>query len=137
MDERQPQGLLSLRVLARLLDYPCAELQAAAGELAAILDDETRLPEPLRKRLGQWCQRLAQSDLLDLQEAYVELSLPVFKHLGPLMDELSFDAAYRGADYSTVGKVGAYKFSGTYGPLDWLKFRSTYSRSVRAPSGYS
>ena len=88
MDERQPQGLLSLRVLARLLDYPCAELQAAAGELAAILDDETRLPEPLRKRLGQWCQRLAQSDLLDLQEAYVELfdrgrsvSLLLFEHV--------------------------------------------------------
>ncbi|KRV73684.1 nitrate reductase molybdenum cofactor assembly chaperone [Pseudomonas citronellolis] len=88
MDERQPQGLLSLRVLARLLDYPCAELQAAAGELAAILDDETRLPEPLRRRLGQWCQRLAQSDLLDLQEAYVELfdrgrsvSLLLFEHV--------------------------------------------------------
>lgn len=70
----------------------------------------------------------------NVKEAYIELALPVFKHFGPLMDELSFDAAYRGADYSTVGKVGAYKFSGTYGPVEWLKFRSTYSRSVRAPN---
>lgn len=70
----------------------------------------------------------------NVKEAYAEVSLPVFKGFAPLLDELTFDAAYRGADYSTVGNVGAYKFSGTYGPISWLKLRSTYSRAIRAPN---
>jgi iron complex outermembrane recepter protein len=70
----------------------------------------------------------------NVKEAYVEFSAPLFKDAGPLMQELTLDAAYRGADYSTVGRVGAYKFSGTYGPVSWLKLRSTYSRAIRAPN---
>ncbi|MFC3068277.1 TonB-dependent receptor plug domain-containing protein [Phenylobacterium soli] len=70
----------------------------------------------------------------NVKEAYVEVNAPVFKGFAPLLDELTFDAAYRGADYSTVGNVGAYKFSGTYGPVSWLKLRSTYSRAIRAPN---
>jgi nitrate reductase delta subunit len=82
------QGLRSLRVLARLLDYPTAELQAAAAELAAILHGETRLQPGLRQRFAEWCQRLADSELLDLQAEYVELfdrgratSLLLFEHV--------------------------------------------------------
>ncbi|MCY1328310.1 Nitrate reductase molybdenum cofactor assembly chaperone NarJ [compost metagenome] len=81
-------GLLSLRVLARLLDYPGAELQAASAEAIAILDAEERLPAPLRAQLTQWCRELAAGDLLDLEEAYVELfdrgratSLLLFEHV--------------------------------------------------------
>jgi outer membrane receptor protein involved in Fe transport len=70
----------------------------------------------------------------NVSEAYIELSQTIFKDWRPLMQELTLDAAFRGADYSTVGKVGAYKFSGTYAPVQWLKFRSTYSRSIRAPN---
>ena len=69
-----------------------------------------------------------------VSEGYVEVNLPVFKDFAPLLQELTVDAAYRGANYSTVGKVGAYKFSGTYGPVNWLKLRTTYSRAIRAPN---
>lgn len=90
MDEHQSseQGLLSLRALARLLDYPCAQLQGAYAELIAILDAEPRLPSALREQLAHWCQSLAASELLDLQEAYVDLfdrgratSLLLFEHV--------------------------------------------------------
>ncbi|MEP9315942.1 nitrate reductase molybdenum cofactor assembly chaperone [Pseudomonas sp. LABIM340] len=81
-------GLLSLRVLARLLDYPTAELQAACAEAVEILDGEDRLPLKLRAELAQWCAELAAGDLLDLEEAYVELfdrgratSLLLFEHV--------------------------------------------------------
>jgi iron complex outermembrane receptor protein len=70
----------------------------------------------------------------NVKEAYIELSQTIFKDWRPFMQELTLDAAFRGADYSTVGKVGAYKFSGDYAPVSWLKFRSTYSRSIRAPN---
>jgi len=67
-------------------------------------------------------------------EGYVEVNLPFLKDYRPLLQELTVDAAYRGAHYSTVGGVGAYKFSGTYGPTTWLKLRTTYSRAIRAPN---
>ena len=82
------EGLRSLRVLARLLDYPTADLQAAADELAAILHGEARLQPRLRQRFADWCQRLASTELLDLQAEYVELfdrgratSLLLFEHV--------------------------------------------------------
>ncbi|CDF85689.1 respiratory nitrate reductase chaperone NarJ [Pseudomonas knackmussii B13] len=81
-------GLLSLRVLARLLDYPVAELQAASAQAIDILDAEERLPAGLRTQLAQWCRELAATDLLDLQEDYVDLfdrgratSLLLFEHV--------------------------------------------------------
>lgn len=70
----------------------------------------------------------------NVYEGYVEGNLPVFKHFSPGLDELSFDAAYRGSEYSTVGHTDAYKFSGVYGPFRDIKFRGTYSRAVRAPN---
>ena len=69
-----------------------------------------------------------------VSEGYIEVSLPVFKDFAPLFQELTFDVAYRGANYSTVGNAGAYMFKGTYGPVNWVKVRTTYSRAIRAPN---
>jgi nitrate reductase delta subunit len=84
----QAQGLLSLRVLARLLDYPSAELQAASAEMTDLIEAESRWPASLRTQLVQWCRELAASELLDIEEAYVELfdrgratSLLLFEHV--------------------------------------------------------
>ncbi|MBB3140443.1 nitrate reductase molybdenum cofactor assembly chaperone [Halomonas organivorans] len=80
--------MLSLRVLARLLDYPSEALQDAAGEMIEILDAERRLPPALRTALMDWSQRLAEADLMDLQAEYVALfdrgratSLLLFEHV--------------------------------------------------------
>jgi outer membrane receptor protein involved in Fe transport len=70
----------------------------------------------------------------NVSEAYIELSQTIFRDYAPFLQELTVDAAFRGADYSTVGKVSAYKFSGDYAPVRWLKLRTTYSRSIRAPN---
>jgi nitrate reductase delta subunit len=80
--------MLSLRVLARLLDYPTAPLQAAAGEMIEILDTERRLSLTLRTALMDWCQRLHEADLMELQAEYVATfdkgratSLLLFEHV--------------------------------------------------------
>ncbi|QEA40529.1 nitrate reductase molybdenum cofactor assembly chaperone [Pistricoccus aurantiacus] len=80
--------LLSLRVLARLLDYPTAELQDAAPEMVEIIDTERRLPALQRQALSDWCGRIQQADLLDLQAEYVGLfdrgkatALLLFEHV--------------------------------------------------------
>jgi len=69
-----------------------------------------------------------------VSEAYVEVNLPLLKDFAPLLHELTLDAAYRGANYSTVGNVGAYKVEGIYGPVSWAKLRTTYSQAIRAPN---
>lgn len=80
--------MLSLRVLARLLDYPSVALQGAAGEMIELIDAERRLPAALRTALMDWCQRLAEAELLELQAEYVALfdkgrstSLLLFEHV--------------------------------------------------------
>ncbi|SFU52383.1 nitrate reductase molybdenum cofactor assembly chaperone [Halomonas korlensis] len=80
--------MLSLRVLARLLDYPSAELQVAAPEMIEILNAERRWSAALRTRLMDWCQRLLEADLMELQAEYVALfdkgrstSLLLFEHV--------------------------------------------------------
>lgn len=82
------QGLRSLRVLARLLDYPTQALQAAATEMSEVIDAERRWPAPLRGALMAWCRRIADADLLELQAEYVArfdkgraTSLLLFEHV--------------------------------------------------------
>lgn len=82
------QGMRSLRVLARLLDYPTQQLQLAVGELIEIIHAEHRLGVAMRARLEGWCRRLAGAELLDLQAEYVGLfdkgrstSLLLFEHV--------------------------------------------------------
>jgi outer membrane receptor protein involved in Fe transport len=70
----------------------------------------------------------------NVYEGYIEGNFPLFKHYGLGLDELSIDAAFREAHYSTVKDVDAYKVSAIYGPVNWLKFRGTYSSAVRAPN---
>lgn len=70
----------------------------------------------------------------NVTEGYLELSAPIFRDAGPLLDELTIDAAFRGAHYSSVGGVSAYKVGGVYGPASWLRLRGTWSRAVRAPN---
>ncbi|MGM0782714.1 MAG: nitrate reductase molybdenum cofactor assembly chaperone [Pseudomonadota bacterium] len=85
----QPEpGMRSLRVLARLLDYPTPEHQAAAGEMIEVIGAEPRLGGELKRRLMAWCQEMADGDLLELQAEYVALfdkgrstSLLLFEHV--------------------------------------------------------
>lgn len=131
MNDTQPQGLLSLRVLARLLDYPCAELLAASDEMIAILEDDELLPEPLRRQLVQWCQRLAAGNLLDLQEAYVEMfdrgratSLLLFEHVHGESRDRGQAMVNLLAEYETAGFVLDARELPDYLPL-FLEYLST------------
>ncbi|RDB44311.1 nitrate reductase molybdenum cofactor assembly chaperone [Halomonas sp. DQ26W] len=81
-------GMRSLRVLARLLDYPTEALQGAVDELIEAIYVERRLSTALRADLMSWCQRISEADLLELQSEYVALfdkgrahSLLLFEHV--------------------------------------------------------
>ncbi|MDA0785567.1 MAG: nitrate reductase molybdenum cofactor assembly chaperone [Proteobacteria bacterium] len=76
------------KILSALLTYPGEELQAAAGAFAQILEDEAMLPAADRQALDRLIKQIADEDLYELQERYVQLfdrtrsvSLHLFEHV--------------------------------------------------------
>jgi len=78
----------TFKALSALLSYPDEDLQKAAPELLAIIDEEGLLPPESRRVLDPLIEAVATGDLYDLQERYVELfdrtrslSLHLFEHV--------------------------------------------------------
>lgn len=76
------------RALAALIAYPTEALQAATGEIAAVLAEEDLVPAPRRAAIGDLLTELAARDIYDLQERYFALfdrsrtlSLHLFEHV--------------------------------------------------------
>ncbi|MGF1593709.1 MAG: nitrate reductase molybdenum cofactor assembly chaperone [Kiloniellaceae bacterium] len=104
----------TLKVLSLLLTYPEAEMQAAAGEMKAVLAAEKLVPANCLKGLSKLLDELATGDIYDLQERYVllfdrsrSLSLHLFEHIhgesrdrGQAMVDLGEHYALHGLDLS-------------------------------------
>jgi len=69
----------------------------------------------------------------DVKEAFAEISLPVLAHAKGA-DLLSFGAAFRASDYSTIGSTNSWKVDALYAPVPSVRFRGTYAQAVRAPN---
>ena len=57
------------------------------------------------------------SGSFDVKEMFAEVNLPVLKD-APYADRLSFGAAFRASDYSTVGSTNAWKVDVVYAPVE-------------------
>jgi outer membrane receptor protein involved in Fe transport len=70
-----------------------------------------------------------------VKEAFGEIRLPILKDK-PLFEELTVSAAGRVSEYSIgdTGTVYAYNAGIEWSPVDSLRLRGNYSRSVRAPN---
>jgi len=69
----------------------------------------------------------------DVKEAYAEVNVPVLKDL-PFANQLSFRAAGRISDYSTIGSTKTWEIGGDYAPIPDIRFRATLAKAVRAPN---
>ncbi|MCO4320313.1 TonB-dependent receptor domain-containing protein [Aliidiomarina quisquiliarum] len=69
----------------------------------------------------------------DVSEGFVEVNLPLLRGV-KMVDELSIDLAYRGADYSHAGSANAWKVGFVYAPIEDVRFRGTMGVAVRAPN---
>lgn len=89
MLRRKPKNArLTLRVLARLLSYPTAELRSQMPELAAALREEAALGPARLQELEALCAQLEHMDRYAAEERYVETfdrgrqcSLLLFEHV--------------------------------------------------------
>jgi len=78
----------TFKALSALLSYPDEDLQKAAPELRAVIEEEALLPPETRRVLDPLIEAVATGDVYDLQERYVELfdrtrslSLHLFEHV--------------------------------------------------------
>ncbi len=69
----------------------------------------------------------------DLNEAYIELDIPILADLA-FAKELNFNVATRYSDYSNFGETLNSKFSVRWRPMDGLLFRGTWAEGFRAPA---
>jgi iron complex outermembrane recepter protein len=68
---------------------------------------------------------------IDVKEAYSEVQVPLLKDI-LLAKKLSVNVAGRWADYTGSGSIWSYKYGLDWQTFDWLRFRGTFSRDVRA-----
>jgi len=77
---------------------------------------------------------------VDVYELYGELQVPLVTGR-PFFEELTFSAQYRYSDYTADGNgvsngfsTDAFGFGGVWSPVEDIKFRAQFQRSVRAPN---
>lgn len=69
----------------------------------------------------------------DVVEGFLEVKLPLLSDT-PFFKLLEVGGAVRVADYSTVGSIVSYNGTVTWQPVEDIRLRGSYSRSVRAPN---
>ena len=69
----------------------------------------------------------------DVGDVFAEVNVPLLSGQA-LAEELTFDAAVRFSNYSTVGNTLTWKTGLNWAPTDDLRFRGAYSIAVRAPN---
>ena len=72
---------------------------------------------------------------LEVYEAYGEVRVPILADL-PFARELTLEGAFRVSDYNlgNVGTVETYNGGVVWAPVDSLRLRGSYARSVRVPT---
>ncbi|MFC4254564.1 TonB-dependent receptor [Altererythrobacter xixiisoli] len=66
-------------------------------------------------------------------EFFAEVKVPLLADT-PFFNYLEVGGAVRLADYSTVGGVTSWNVTAVWSPVEDLRFRGTYAKSVRAPN---
>ena len=69
----------------------------------------------------------------DVYDVFAEFYAPILADM-PGAELLALEGAVRVSDYSTVGKVEAYKIGGEWSPVEGLRFRALFNTAVRAPN---
>ncbi len=119
--------------LGSTLELPGGSIGFAVGAEYRREASESDPADEIRDGLT-WVGPIAESSgSFDVKELFAEVKLPVLRD-APYASRLSFGAAFRASDYSTVGKTNTWKLDGIYAPVRSLTLRATYAQAVRAPN---
>lgn len=74
-----------------------------------------------------------ESGKYDVTDMFAEVSIPLLSGV-PLAENLTLEAAFRQADYSTIGDASTWKANVIWAPVEDFVFRGSVSQAVRAPN---
>ena len=106
---------------------------AFGGEYRKETSDFVSDPLEQQGALADLAQITPESGSFNVKEGFAELNAPLLKNTR-FAELLSFGAAIRLSDYSTVGGTTTWAVNGIYAPIRDIRFRATYSEAVRAPN---
>lgn len=69
----------------------------------------------------------------NIAEGFGELAVPILRD-APFVHELELNGAFRYTDYSVSGAMRAWKVGAKWTPVEDIRFRSTWSQDIRAPT---
>jgi len=82
---------------------------------------------------GQGGATLPVAGAFDVYEVFGELRIPLVENQ-PFFKELTLETGYRYSDYSVGFSTDTYKLGGDWKPVEDLRLRAGFNRSVRAPN---
>ena len=145
-----PAAPRTLRVLARLLGYPDAELRANLAAMSQVLHEEAVLPKARLAELDALLAQIGRLDALDAEADYVQLfdsgrrtSLHLFEHVhgdsrerGPAMIDLA-QTYEKGGLYLAEGEMPDYlpvvlEYASTQPPAQARAFLSEVAHILNA-----
>lgn len=125
---KNTQNIFSASLTGDLFSLPAGEVKYAAGVEARKEKLESRDTVTLTSRLFRFAQ--PQDAEQSVKEVYLETLVPILSG----NQTLELEAAGRLSDYDTVGTTEAWKVGFNYAPVEDIRFRGSYSTSVRAPN---
>jgi iron complex outermembrane recepter protein len=130
------QTIIEAQFTGDLFELPAGTL-AAAGGISYRKDKIDDVPGEFSINRNSWARitagRTAGSDTL--YEAYAEVEIPLLRGKTGFKD-LSLNLSGRYSDYDSVGDATTYKVGLNWVINDWVRVRSTYGTSFRAPALY-
>jgi iron complex outermembrane receptor protein len=130
------QTIIEAQFTGDLLDLPAGALAAATG-LSYRRDKIDDTPGEFSLNRNSWGRLTAGRTVGDdsLWEAYAELEVPLLRGITAIKD-LTLNLSGRYSDYDSVGDATTYKIGLNWVVNDWVRLRSTYGTSFRAPALY-
>lgn len=118
---------------SNLYDLPAGGLGFAAG-VEYRHEQSDSMPDPFAATGATFLNALQETHgKFNVREVFTEVTVPLLADVG-IFQDLTFDAAVRYADYSTIGDATSWKAGLDWTVTDELRIRSTYSVALRAPN---
>jgi len=126
-DTRLTQNVVAVSMQGTLFEGWAGPIKAATG--VEMREDIARGDaDPISRALQFYTGPGSPiSGKVSVFEAFGELNVPLF-------EGADLNGALRYTDYSTSGDVMTWKVGANWAALDWLRFRGTISRDIRAPN---
>lgn len=97
-------------------------------------EESSNVPDPILLSGNTFGNALnPSSGSYEVRETFAEINLPLLKEVDFAYD-LTLSGAIRSSQYSSAGDNLSWKYGGSWAPVQDVRFRSTYSRAVRAPN---